>query len=205
MVPGSSHICRPPAVTSALRSGVVDQREQAADALGAREHTVNLLVVRHGPAGDAEAWKSEGRDDRLRPLTPDGKKDMREAAFGMATLQPHVDMVAASPLLRAAQTAEILASEYKCKVVTVDALAPDEDPGRTVEWIEQHPTAGTLALVGHEPLLSRLVSYLLVGQPKSFLELKAGGACLMEAASPSPGSFTLKWLLTRRELVRLGE
>src|SRR3954465_11499424 len=165
---------------------------------------VNLLVVRQGTAGEGEDWKVEGRDDRLRSLTPDGKKDMREAAFGMATLQPRVDLVAASPLVRAAQTAEILASEYKCKVVTVDALAPEEDPARTVEWIEQHPMEGTLALVGHEPQLSRLIGLLLVGKTKAFVDLKTGGACFMEAPAVSPGSFTLKWLLTRRELVRLG-
>jgi phosphohistidine phosphatase len=66
---------------------------------------VKLLVVRHGPAGDGEAWKSEGRDDRLRPLTPDGKKDMRQAAAGLATIIPHVDVLVTSPLVRATQTA----------------------------------------------------------------------------------------------------
>jgi phosphohistidine phosphatase len=166
---------------------------------------VNVLVIRHGPAGDAGAWQSEGRDDRLRPLTPDGKKDMREAAFGLATLLPHVNLVATSPLVRAAQTAEIVASEYKCKVVTVETLAPDEEPSRTLEWIGGQAAVEALALVGHEPHLSSLVSYLLVGNRPAFVDLKTGGACLMEVKAFTPGSATLKWLLTRRELVRLGE
>jgi phosphohistidine phosphatase len=166
---------------------------------------VNVLVIRHGPAGDPEAWKAEGRDDRLRPLTPDGKKDMREAAFGLATLHQHVDVIATSPLVRAVQTAEIIASEYGCKVVTVDVLGPDEDPARTLEWIGTQPADGTVGLVGHEPHLTTLVSYMLAGKRTAFVELKKGGACLLEAATVSPGSFILKWLLTRRELVRLGE
>jgi phosphohistidine phosphatase len=166
---------------------------------------VNVLVIRHGPAGDPDAWKAEGRDDRLRPLTPDGKKDMREAAFGLATLQQHVDVVAASPLVRAVQTAEIIASQYECKVVTVDLLTPDEDPARTLEWIATQPADWTVALVGHEPHLSALVSYMLAGKHTAVVELKKGGACLLEVTSVSPGSSTLKWLLTRRELVRLGE
>jgi len=167
---------------------------------------VNVLVIRHGPAGDAAAWEAEGRDDRLRPLTPDGKKDMREAAFGLATLQPQVDIVATSPLVRAAQTAEIIASEYECKVVTVEALDPEEEPAKTLEWIRTQPQNGTVALVGHEPHLSSLVCYMLTGSKKTaFLELKKGGACLLEAQSASAGSATLMWLLTRRELVRLGE
>jgi phosphohistidine phosphatase len=166
---------------------------------------VNVLVIRHGPAGDPEAWEREGRDDRLRPLTPDGKKDMREAAAGMATLQRRVDVVATSPLVRAVQTAEIIASEYDCEVVTVDVLAPDEDPASTFAWIGTQRADGTVALVGHEPHLSALVSYMLAGKSTAFIELKKGGACLLEVAAFSPGSSTLKWLLTRRELVRLGE
>jgi phosphohistidine phosphatase len=166
---------------------------------------VKVLVIRHGPAGDPEAWKAEGRDDRLRPLSPDGKKDMREAACGLATLQPHVDIVASSPLVRAVQTAEIVASEYGCEVVTVDALAPDQDPAKTLEWLGQQRSVSTVALVGHEPHLSALVSYMLAGTSSSFVELKKGGACLLEAVAFASGASTLKWLLTRRELVRLGE
>jgi phosphohistidine phosphatase len=166
---------------------------------------VNVLIIRHGPAGDPEAWEAEGRDDRLRPLTPDGKKDMREAAFGLATLQPSVDLVASSPLVRAAQTAEIIASEYECKVVTVDALQPGEDPARTVEWLRDQPAEGTVALVGHEPHLSALVCYMLSGKTGGFIDLKKGGACLLQSKSASAGSSTLQWLLTRRELARLGE
>jgi phosphohistidine phosphatase len=169
------------------------------------ESGVNVLVIRHGPAEDAEAWEAEGRDDRLRPLTPDGKKDMREAAFGMATLQPGVGLVATSPLVRAAQTAEIVASEYKCEVITLEALEPDAEPARTLQWISEQRVDGTVALVGHEPHLTKLITYLLVGDAKRFLELKPGGGCLMECVSPAAGSFTLKWLVTRRELVRLGE
>jgi phosphohistidine phosphatase len=165
---------------------------------------VNLLVIRHGPAEDAEAWKMAGRDDRLRPLTPDGKKDMREAASGMATLRPRIDLLATSPLVRAAQTGEILASEYKCKVTTVSALVPDADPARTLEWVAQQSVDFTVALVGHEPHLTKLIT-LLVGANRVFLDLKTGGACLLECASPAAASFTLQWLLTRRELIRLGE
>jgi phosphohistidine phosphatase len=166
---------------------------------------MKVLIIRHGPAGDPDAWEAEGRDDRLRPLTPDGKKDMREAAFGLATLQPSVDLVATSPLVRAAQTAEIIASEYESKVVTVDALQPGEEPARTLDWLRDQPAEGTVALVGHEPHLSGLICYMLSGKTGAFVELKKGGACLLEATAASAGSSTLQWLLTRRELVRLGE
>jgi hypothetical protein len=46
---------------------------------------------------------------------------------------------------------------------------------------------------------------MLSGKTAAFIELKKGGACLLQAKSASAGSSTLQWLLTRRELVRLGE
>jgi len=166
---------------------------------------MKLLLIRHGPAGDPEAWEREGRDDRLRPLTPDGKNDMRQAAAGLATLVRHIDALVTSPLVRAVQTAEIVADEYDSKVVTSDALEPDRDPEEALKWLRDQGLSGTVGLVGHEPHLSSLVGYLLAGKRISFIELKKGGACLLEVTSPSPVGGMLEWLLTRRELGRLGE
>ena len=91
---------------------------------------MKLLVIRHGPAGDREAWATEGRDDRLRPLTPDGKKEMRQVAKGLRTLIPGIDLIATSPLVRAAQTAEIVAKQYATESVALEALAPGHDSSR---------------------------------------------------------------------------
>jgi phosphohistidine phosphatase len=166
---------------------------------------MKLLVIRHGPAGDPDAWKAEGRADALRPLTPDGKNDMRQAAAGLATLVRNIDVLVSSPLVRAVQTAEIVADEYDCKVVNSDTLEPERDPEEILKWLREQGLTGTVGLVGHEPHLSSLVGYLLAGKRVSFIDLKKGGACLLEVTSPSPVGGTLQWLLTRRELGRLGE
>ena len=166
---------------------------------------MKLLVIRHGPAGDPEAWKAEGRDDRLRPLSPEGKKDMRQAAAGLATLISKVDVIITSPLLRATQTAEIVAGEYDCEMIIRDALLPDKEPEETLASIEERQEDQIVALVGHEPHLSTFVTYLLSGERASFVDLKKGGACLLELEGLSAGRPNLKWLLTRRELARLAE
>jgi phosphohistidine phosphatase len=167
---------------------------------------VRLLVIRHGPAGDREAWAAEGRDDRLRPLTPDGKKEMRQVSKGLATLVPGIDLIAASPLVRALQTAEIVAEEYGSESVTVEALAPGNDPDKLVRWLGKQQSAGTVALVGHEPDLSTLVCYLLTGKRSSFLTLKKSGAGLLELDdSPKAGNPNLEWLLGPRVLRRLAK
>jgi phosphohistidine phosphatase len=167
---------------------------------------VKLVVIRHGPAGDRSEWEAKGRDDRLRPLTPKGKKEVRRAAAALAGLVPALDVLATSPLVRAVETAEIVAAEYDCETETLESLAPDHDPSDLLPWLQAQPHSGTVGLVGHEPHLSTLVGYLLTERKGSFIELKKGGACLLETDDPAqPGRSTLQWLLTDRELRRLAE
>lgn len=167
---------------------------------------MKLLVVRHGPAGNPEEWEAEGRDDRLRPLTPKGKKEVRRAAAGLVRLVPALDLLATSPWARAAQTAEIIGKEYGCEIIEVEELTSDHKPEDLAPWLQSQVQRGAVGLVGHEPHLSQLVGYLLSGKSTSFVDLKKGGACLLETPdSTKPGSAALEWLLTDRELRRLGE
>jgi phosphohistidine phosphatase len=165
---------------------------------------VKLVIIRHGPAGDREEWQREGHDDRQRPLTLDGKKRMREAVGGLATVVASIDVLAASPLVRAEQSAEIVADEFGVQFETLDALIPDREPNEAVQWLHRQAVDATIAIVGHEPHLSVLIGYLLVGKPHSFISLKKAGVCLLDLADgPNPGGGTLEWLLTPRVLRRL--
>ncbi len=167
---------------------------------------MKVLIIRHGPAGDSAAWEAEGRDDRLRPLTPEGKKETRRAAAGLPTLIRDVQLLATSPLARAVQTAEIVAAEYECEIVPLEALAPDHDPEDAVGWLRKQQSDLTVGLVGHEPHLGTLVGYLLTGKRASILHLKKGGACLLELTAPLQlCGGALAWVLTPRALRRLGE
>jgi phosphohistidine phosphatase len=75
-----------------------------------------------------------------------------------------------------------------------------------VQWLRDQRPAQTVALVGHEPHLGTLVGYLLTERRASFIDLKKGGACLLGLTDPpKPGGSILEWLLTRRQLRRLGE
>ena len=71
-----------------------------------------LLVIRHGHAGDAEEFASTGRSDDERPLSEKGVRDMPRVAKGLASLIERIDLLAASPLVRARQTAEFVATAY---------------------------------------------------------------------------------------------
>lgn len=167
---------------------------------------MKLVIIRHGPAGDREEWEAEGGDDRLRPLTPEGRKEMQRVARGLARLVPTIDLLATSPLARAAETADIVARAYDSEAVVLEALEPDRDPDDAVRWLQKQPADHTVGLVGHEPHLSRLAGYLLTGTRASFIDLKKGGACRLDLPAVSmPAKGNLKWLLTPGELRRLGK
>ena len=165
---------------------------------------MKLLIIRHGPAGDRSDWEAEGQDDRLRPLTAQGKSEIHKTARVLARLVPRLDLLATSPFTRAVETADIVASRYRCEAQPLDALTPDSAPDLLTPWLQQQPRDRTIAAVGHEPHLSTLVAYLLTGGRTSFLDLKKGGTCLLElGVSPGPASATLCWLLTDTLLRRL--
>src|SRR5262245_36364533 len=68
-----------------------------------------ILLFRHGPAGKADP--ARWPDDRVRPLTRRGVKRTTLAARGIATLVEKIDLVVTSPLIRAAETARLLAEQ----------------------------------------------------------------------------------------------
>lgn len=163
---------------------------------------MNLLVVRHAIAEDPADWARSHPDDAGRPLTAEGKKKMRSAARGLTTLVPEIAVLATSPLTRARQTADIVAEAYGgIDPVVVAVLAPGQPVTALSEWLMGQRARDTIAIVGHEPALSRSVSWFLAAAERSFLELKKGAACLLEfESSVGPGTATLRWALTPAQL-----
>ena len=164
---------------------------------------MQLLVVRHGIAEDRETWAP--RDDALRPLTEDGKKKMKEAAKGLHALVPRLDLLASSPLTRAMQTATILSKVYdKGQPAKTDALTPGQHPPAFAAWLRTQAAQKTVAVVGHEPGLGAIVSWLTAGIERSFLELGKGGACLLDLGEHiDGGEAMLLWVLRPSHLRKL--
>lgn len=165
-----------------------------------------LLVVRHAIAQDAAEYAREHPDDAGRPLTPEGKKKMKRVALGLRALVPDLQLLATSPLTRAVQTAEILAAAYDLKPVVVPTLAPAQSAADVTHWLAGERRHENVAIVGHEPGLSRAVSWLLAGSERPFVEIKKGAALLLAFpdAVEAAGA-TLLWSLTPSQLRGLGD
>jgi phosphohistidine phosphatase len=163
-------------------------------------------LFRHGPAGDRVAWRALGKEDFLRPLTADGRARTRAAAKGLRRIVDPPGAIATSPFARAAQTADILARAFGVEAPEeLGAIVPDAAPSDVLPWLESRSRLDLVALVGHEPQLGGLASWLLARSQAPFLELRKAGACLIDLGPrPRPGAARLVWMLAPVQLRRLG-
>lgn len=184
---------------------------------------MNLLVVRHAIAMDQEDFQRAARasarakgadedieaNDELRPLTDDGARKMKKNAKGIAKLVDRPDLLVTSPLIRAVQTAQILDEHgwHGVSRAVTNTLKPGTEPSEFLAWLKSRDEAkskSTIAIVGHEPHLSSLVSWLLTSSSRSIFDLKKGGACLLEfKAGIEKGRAKLLWLSTPAHLRKI--
>jgi len=157
-----------------------------------------LYLVRHGLAEErGDAWP----DDTKRPLTADGMSRMRKAVRRLVRLGVSVEVVLSSPLVRARQTAEIVAGglDPSPSLVNVDSLAPDGSYAAVVADLEKHARKARIALVGHEPWMGELAARLIGSRHP--IEFKKGAVCRIDIDDlPPAGPGDLRWLLTPKIL-----
>jgi phosphohistidine phosphatase len=168
---------------------------------------VDLVVIRHAIAETREAFAETGEDDSLRPLIPKGVKRMQRAVRGLRVLIPHIDVVATSPYVRAAQTADIVAEGYpNLTPIVLDGLVPGGERRSVLSWLQMQREDATIAIVGHEPSLGSMVSWFLASRDSHFLELKKGGVCrLAWPTHVTAGDAHLLWMLEAGQLRRIGK
>lgn len=168
---------------------------------------MNLYIMRHGIA--AAATDASGAEDNERPLTQKGIKRVRRAARGIARLKIPLDGILTSPVLRARQTAELVANRLglEAQLEAISSLAPESTVEQLLLSLTRFREREHLLLVGHEPLLSKTVGSLLVGSagPPIEIVLRKGSLCRIELNNlPPSGPGILHWHLTPKQLRLLG-
>jgi len=158
-----------------------------------------LIVVRHAPAENPG-----GVDDAARRLTAPGYRQMQAGAETLAWVLPPPENILTSPLVRAGETAAILARAFgrvRPPVVT-SALTPGFDRGRLLSELEPLWGAAPVMIVGHEPDLSGLLGWITAGTSREVVRLGPGTACILELGSGYRGR--IEALYPLEALVRLG-
>jgi phosphohistidine phosphatase len=158
-----------------------------------------LYIMRHGLA---EEPTPKG-DDSARKLTSKGSDKIRKAAAGMRAMELAFNAILTSPITRAKETAEIVASEIGgAKPRAVPELSTGASPMSALEALIKLRLPESVLVVGHEPTLSRLASLMLTASSESVgIKLKPGSAIALEFPDRvERGGAQLRWMMTQRQL-----
>jgi phosphohistidine phosphatase len=165
---------------------------------------MDIYLLRHAeadPLGESNHYR-----DEERALTEEGQRQMLAVARGLKSLGIQFHLIAASPLVRARETAEIVARVFKYSqpVSLWEELSPSVRPSSVFERFKSLKATDSILLAGHEPDMGLLASHLLVGSGKIHMPFKKAGLCLIQVDQVPPllpGE--LKWMVPPKILARL--
>jgi phosphohistidine phosphatase len=167
---------------------------------------MEIVLIRHAKAEnrDPNSWP----DDDLRPLTAEGRAEQRATTRSMKKMGIKFGFLVTSPLLRARETAEIVAKGYRWpeSPQIAEELGHGYAVGAIVKLLGKFPPDATVALVGHEPDLSGLASALVSKDGRLNIAVKKSGVVGIEFDGPAEaGKGTLIYHLKPSHLRKLAE
>lgn len=118
---------------------------------------VRLYLCRHAHA-------APGDPDELRELTADGRAAARQLAVLLDEQRPAPELVLASPLLRARQTAEAVTEHLGIELHVEPRLAPGATASALLSALASLPV-DAVAAVGHQPDCSEIAQALIGRDP----------------------------------------
>ena len=158
-----------------------------------------LYFVRHGLA-DRAAYG--GDDDRRRPLTERGREQLRRQGEVMAGLDLGVELILSSPLLRAEQTAAILAEALAPAggMVLEPRLGLSFGADELAGMLREYADPQRLLLVGHEPSFSGVIGEITGG---SQVTCRKASLIRVDLHGERPVRGSLEWSVPARVLLAL--
>lgn len=157
-----------------------------------------LYIARHAEAEVAKGAPRESPDSWH--VTEDGRRAAAQAAAAAEReLAFHPELILSSPSPRARESAEAIRDALGGvpPVAVETAVGPDATPTEFYRALQARKDSGSVVVVTHIPLISRLVPDLLGAGPA--IELLQGGiACVQCKDGVGPGKGTLVWLLPPR-------
>ncbi len=150
---------------------------------------IRLHLLRHAHAGDPAKW---ARPDAERPLSARGARQADRLGRLLAAASFEPDAIVTSPMVRAEQTARIVAEILGRPVRVEDRLAYGFGLAELEALLEDLGRPEAPLLVGHDPDFSELLSEL-VGAP---VQLRKGTLARVDVRQPiEPGDGVLRWLV----------
>ncbi len=139
---------------------------------------MKLYIIRHATAKDV------GEDniltDEARPLSPVGEKEADKLGAYLKSKSVHLDMLAHSPLLRTTQTAEHIAKHLGCSLKPVEKLSTEHGVRSCLDVIDDHKFISSLAIVGHQPTLTKVILTLIGADQRAGIKFTKGAMAVLQ-------------------------
>ena len=155
---------------------------------------MKLYLLRHG-----HAERGEDKSDFKRELTKKGIERTTASAKTLIALEAKPMHLFSSPLVRARQTADILAAAFGIKVDVREEVGPGFSMAAVEKLITSFDNSQEVMFVGHEPDFSKTVSELIGG---GRIVMKKGGLARIDVISRSPLRGELVWMLSPKVMAR---
>lgn len=140
-----------------------------------------LILVRHAHA--LSGWEAKVSSDRLRPLSPAGQEKARQTAEKILQQKIHPQVIFTSPLLRAVQTADILASVLNAPVEPENILNGFASEQEVCDFLlSQLENYDVVLAVGHNPNVT-YAAHLLCKEVHPFAP---GSFAILDATDEQP-------------------
>ena len=151
---------------------------------------VQLYLLRHAHAGDPAKWTGP---DSARPLSDKGQGQAVRMGLFLADAGFVPDLIMSSPLVRALETARLVATPLGLPIIVSNDLASSLDLDSLDRLLTRAGNPRRPLLVGHDPDFSMLAADL-AGVAE--LPVRKGTLLRIDTRRPlQAGSGVLRWLL----------
>jgi phosphohistidine phosphatase len=162
---------------------------------------MKLYLLRHATAVDAAS------SDAQRELTHEGREEARTAGAALAELGVKLSHIFTSPLVRARQTAEIVAKVLKFPgdVESLDELENGASTASLLKSLKPLSPANEILLVGHMPSLSEHLAVLISAESAQAFPLGKASIACVELEQARAGTGQLRWLMRQKQLQEIAD
>jgi phosphohistidine phosphatase len=148
---------------------------------------MHLYLLRHANA-DTEAAM-----DNARELSDKGHEQARRVAQFCARHGIKPDVIFSSPLIRAQQTAKLVAKELGVDLKTAPWLACGATPPAILAQLSALKEVSAVMLVGHQPDLGELIAHLIGMGGSGSVNVRKSSLTLLEVLVPRKGGGCLEF------------
>jgi len=158
---------------------------------------MDIYFLRHASAGES---LPDPKQDEKRPLDDVGVQQSRQMGRVLAKLEVQPDAIISSPLVRAKQTAALVATElgFKKTLLLENCLRPDAKFEQFRQLLRKHSKKKGIIVTGHNPTLSEFLSSVVSDEATNkTIELKKGAVAKVQVKRGQP---LLQWILTPKSI-----